>query len=73
MILAPQNANVSDLNELILQQMAGDACQYSSADKITCKASANPDNAKPIAIEVMCSIMSSSLSPGELNLKVSCP
>ena len=73
MILAPRNANVSDLNESILQQMAGEARQYFSADKIIYEAGADPDNAEPIAIEVLRSITSSSLPPGELNLKVSCP
>jgi len=73
MILAPRNANVSDLNESILQQMAGEARQYFSADKIIYEAGADPDNAEPIAIEVLRSITSSSLPPGELNLKVGCP
>ncbi|TFK35969.1 hypothetical protein BDQ12DRAFT_582288, partial [Crucibulum laeve] len=34
MILAPQNANVSDINELVLEQMAGEQQVYISTDKV---------------------------------------
>jgi ATP-dependent exoDNAse (exonuclease V) alpha subunit len=73
MILAPRNANVANLNECILERMAGEARQYFSADKIIHEAGADPHNAEPIPIEVLRSITSSSLPPGELNLKLGCP
>jgi ATP-dependent exoDNAse (exonuclease V) alpha subunit len=73
MILAPRNANVAALNESILQQMAGQPRQYFSVDKIVQEAGADPNDAEPIAVEVLRSITSSSLPPGELNLKVGCP
>ena len=73
MILAPRNVNVAQLNESILNRMAGGSCQYVSADSIIEEAGANPMNAEPIPVEVLRSINSSSLPPGELNLKIGCP
>ena len=73
MILSPRNADVADLNQLLLDQMAGEAHQYVSADTIVQEAGADPVDPEPIPIEVLHSIFSSSLPPGELNLKVGCP
>jgi len=73
MILAPRNVNVAQLNESILNRMAGGSCQYVSADSIIEEAGADPMNAEPIPVEVLRSINSSSLPPGELNLKIGCP
>lgn len=73
MVLAPRNVCVADLNEAILPQMSGEARQYHSADRIVQEAGADPENAEPIPVEVLRSFQSSSLPPGELNLKVGCP
>jgi ATP-dependent exoDNAse (exonuclease V) alpha subunit len=72
MILAPRNANVADLNDHILERMAGEAHQYFSADKIVHEAGADPCDAETIPIKVLHSITSSSLPPGKLNLKLGC-
>ena len=73
MILAPRNADVSDLNLQILDRMSGDVRQYISADDMICEAGADPVDDEPIPVEFLRSINSSSLPPGELHLKVGCP
>ena len=72
MILAPQNTDVSDINQQILECMSGDVRQYVSADEIVREAGADPADDDPIPVEFLRSINSSSLPPGELNLKVGC-
>lgn len=72
-ILAPWNANVGDLNEQILNHMSGDVQQYVSANEMICEAGADPKDDEHIPVKFLWSINSSSLPPGELNLKVRCP
>ena len=71
MILAPQNANVQDMNEQILKHMPGQAQQY--INQVIQEAGAGPTDAKPIPIKFLRSVNASTLPPGELNLKVGCP
>lgn len=73
MILAPRNADVGDLNQTILDLMHGDTVTHYSADELIYEAGADPDDHNDIAPEVLRSINSSSLPPGELNLKIGCP
>jgi hypothetical protein len=73
MILAPRNADVGDINQKILECMSGEMRQYISADDIIREAGADPLDDDPIPNEFLCSVHSSSLPPGELNLKIGCP
>ena len=73
MILAPRNIDVGEINQEILDRMAGESCQYISADEIIQEPGADPQNDEPIPIEYLHAVNSSSLPPGKLNLKVGCP
>ena len=73
MILAPQNIDIGEINQEILDQMAGDSQRYISADELICKPGADPRDDEPIPIEYLRSVNSSSLPPGDLNLKIGCP
>jgi hypothetical protein len=73
MILAPRNADVGDINQKILEYMSGDIRQYVSADEIVREPGADPLDDDPIPNEFLRSVHSSSLPPGELNLKIGCP
>lgn len=73
MILASHNTDVGDMNQKILECMSGEVCQYVSADEIIREAGADPLDDDPIPNEFLCSVHSSSLPPGELNLKIGCP
>ena len=73
MILAPRNADVGDINQKILECMSGDIHHYVSADEIIREAGADPLHDDPIPNEFLRSVHSSSLPPGELNLKIGCP
>ena len=73
MILAPRNADVGNMNQKILKCMSGKVCQYVSADEIIQEAGADPLDDDPIPNEFLRSIHSSSLPPGQLNLKIGCP
>ena len=73
MILAPRNVDVGEINQEILDLMAGDSRQYISADEIIREPGADPRDDEPIPTEFLRSVNSSSLPPGELNLKVGCP
>ena len=73
MILAPRNIDVAEINQDILDRMQGPSRQYISADEITREPGADPRDDEPIPIEYLRSVNSSSLPPGELNLKVGCP
>ena len=73
MILAPRNADVGEMNQKILEKMTGDVRQYISADEMVQEAGADPNDGDSLPVEFLRSINSSSLPPGELNLKVGCP
>jgi hypothetical protein len=73
MILAPQNLDVSDVNNNILNRMAGDEHVYYSVDEVIQEHGADPEDDMPVTPEFLRSINSSSLPPGELRLKVGCP
>lgn len=74
MILAPRNADVSNINMEVLRRMAGDEYTFHSADKVVHEQGADGDeDEQPIPVEFLRSIESSSLPPGELNLKLGCP
>ena len=73
MILAPRNIDVDEINQEILDCMPGDSRQYISTDEIIREPGADPRDDEPILTEFLHSINSSSLPPGELNLKVGCP
>ena len=53
--------------------MSGDVQQYVSANEMICEAGADPKDDEHIPVKFLWSINSSSLPPGELNLKVRCP
>ena len=73
MALAPRNLDVSDVNNDILNRMAGDEHVYYSVDEVIQECGADPDNDMPVTPEFLRSINSSSLPPGELRLKAGCP
>ena len=73
MILAPRNSDVGELNQWILDRMSGDVQQYISADDMICEVGADPEHDEDIPVEFLRSVNSSSLPPGEVNLKVGCP
>ena len=73
MILAPQNIDVAEINQDILDCMQGPSRQYISADEITWDPGADPQDDEAILIEYLHSVSSSSLPPNELNIKVGCP
>ena len=73
MILAPHNADVGEISQKILEMMMGNVHQYISADEMVQEAGADPDDGDNIPVEFLRSINSSSLPPGELNLKIGCP
>ena len=73
MILAPRNLDVSDVNNAILNRMAGDEHVYYSVDEVIQERGADPEDDMPVTPEFLRSINSSSLPPGELQLKVGCP
>jgi hypothetical protein len=73
MILAPRNSDVWEMNEQILGHMPGQARQYIAVDQVIQEAGADPVDADPIPVEFLRSITTSTLAPGELNLKVGCP
>ena len=53
--------------------MASDSRKYISADEIIREPGADPRDDEPIPIEYLRSVNTSSLPPGELNLKIGCP
>ena len=73
MILAPRNIDVDEINQEILGRMAGDSRRYISADELIREPGADPRNDEPIPVEYIRSVNSSSLPPGDLNLKIGCP
>lgn len=74
MILAPRNADVSEINNTVLNSLSGDARTYISADKIIEEAGADgPGDESLIPVEFLRSLNSGSLPPGELTLKIGCP
>jgi hypothetical protein len=73
MILAPRNSDVNDVNEILLDRMAGDAKTYYSADEIIHEPGADDQNHLLITPEFLRSINSTSLPPGELRIKIGCP
>jgi hypothetical protein len=73
MILAPRNIDVGEINQEILDRMASDSRQYISADEIIHEPGADPRDDEPIPIEYLRTVNTSSLPPGELNLKIGCP
>ena len=56
-----------------LEMMTGNVRQYISTDEMVQEAGADPDDGDNIPVEFLRSINSSSLPPGELNLKIGCP
>ena len=73
MILAPQNADVGEMNDLILNQMSGAKQTYFSVDTMIEEAGADGEGQPPVPVEFLRSINASSLPPGELHVKISCP
>jgi hypothetical protein len=75
MILAPRNADVSEINGDVLSKMAGEEQAYFSADKMVEEVGADgePNGEPPLPVEFLRSINNASLPPGELTLKVGCP
>lgn len=74
MILAPRNADVSEINNTVLNSLSGDARTYISVDKIIEEAGADgPGDESLIPVEFLRSLNSGSLPPGELTLKIGCP
>ena len=72
MILAPRNIDVDEINQEILGRMAGDGRRYISADELICEPRVDPRNDEPIPVKYIRSVNSSSLPPGDLNLKIRC-
>ena len=73
MILAARNADVGELNDLILNQMSGNMRTYFSVDTMVEEAGADGEGHPPVPVEFLRSINSASLPPGELHIKIGCP
>ncbi|KAJ2913726.1 hypothetical protein MD484_g6699, partial [Candolleomyces efflorescens] len=74
MILAPRNADVSDINEAILNRMVGHRHTYISADQVVDDESGpGSSTSRPVPIEFLRSIHASGLPPGELSVKIGAP
>ena len=73
MILAAQNADVGELNNMVLNQMSGNMRTYFSVDTLIEEAGADGVGNPPVPIEFLRSINTSSLPPGELHVKIGCP
>ena len=73
MILSPRNSDVNDVNEALLKKMSGNVKTYYSVDEVIHEPGGDDDNHLPITPEFLRSIRSSSLPPGELNIKIGCP
>ena len=73
MILAPRNSIVGDVNKTLIDSMPSDGKTFYSADKIIHEPGADDHSSSFITPEFMRSINSSSLSLGELNIKIGCP
>ena len=72
-ILAPRNSNVNDTNESLLDKMPGNSKMYYSANNIIHEPGADNHSLSFVPPEFLRSIQSSSLPPGELNIKIGCP
>jgi hypothetical protein len=72
-ILAPRNSDVNDVNEILLDRMAGDVTTFYSADQIIREPGTDDNGDMPVTPEFLRSINSTSLPPGELRLKIGCP
>ena len=70
MILTPQNKEVHEINQFVLDCFQGDERVFLSADSII-DDEGSPSNQLPS--EYLCSINSSNLPPSELRLKPGCP
>jgi hypothetical protein len=73
MILAPKNSHVNDVNDILLERMAGNTKVYFSADEIISEPGADDHNHSFVTPEFLRSITTSSLPPRELKIKVGCP
>lgn len=52
MILAPRNINVGEINQEILDRMAGDSHQYISADEIIREPGADPETMNQFQLNI---------------------
>ena len=73
MILAPRNADVTKINNMILRDMSGEGRTYVSADSMIEEAGADRNGQPPVPVEFLRSINASSLPPGDLHVKIGCP
>jgi DNA replication protein DnaC len=73
MILAPRNADVSDINGTILDHMAGETHTFYSANEVIHEDGADGPDDIPLTPEFLRSINASNLPPGELHIKKGCP
>jgi len=73
MILAPRNADVSDINDTILDCMAGETHTFYSANEVIHEDGADGPDDIPLTPEFLRSINASNLPPGELHIKKGCP
>ena len=72
MILTSRNSDVN-VNETLLNRMAGNSKTYYSADQVIHKAGTDSYNDLPLTPEFLQSITLNSLPPGELRIKIGCP
>lgn len=73
MILSARNSDVDDINNDILEQMAGVPKVFMSADSVVSEAGADGELRDTLPIEFLRSISGAGLPPGELKLKPGCP
>ena len=69
-ILAPQNIDVQETNEKILEKMQGDEIIYHSADSIQNDGDGIPDD---VSADLLRSVDCPSLPLSELKMKIGCP
>jgi hypothetical protein len=70
MILAPRNADVSEINVDVLSKMAGEEQAYFSTDKMVEEVGVDGESngEPPLPVKFLQSIKNASLPPGELTL-----
>jgi PIF1-like helicase/DNA helicase Pif1-like protein len=75
LILAPLNSDVNAVNEALLDEMSGDVKIYYSTDQVIHESGADMNNHNDLLLttELLQSIKSNSLPPGELRIKIGCP
>ncbi|KAL4256360.1 ATP-dependent DNA helicase [Pleurotus pulmonarius] len=72
-ILAARNNDVDDINNTVLDRMAGEILQFISADSIENEDNMQATRVNEIPVEYLRSLIAPGLPPGHLSMKPGCP